>query len=341
MKKNPLVIPVSLRSVLIVPIAVLGLVSIIATGGGGSDNLDGNDDNGDGGVHAFNFTTDNMQDAAEIAVAAQGLFPGFTEVALAIIDQLKLGVAPVASCANAPDGTATLTWNDVDSSGDFSAGDTVNLSLVACDLDDSGELVNGSIDIAFSAVTLVIPVMNVVSTVDINIEIMEATDVLIGFSGQFDMQVDTADDTNFTVTYTGQDPDGLMTGSLNDVTLFQYGCFSVAHGFSINNPGTFSLQLSGVLNVGDRIMSLAGGPILGFIPYANPSDGSFLDFGQKRLLSLSVPECAVVGAPDGVSDSTGTYIDLIAEGGGDVRLELYDSSDALLHTINTTWDVLD
>lgn len=336
----------TLRSLLAVPIAALGLASIIATGGGGSDLSGGG--NGDG-VHAYNFTATNMQSAAQIAVATQSLFPEFRYLLLAITDAFVTGSAQdnnpfdLGMCAPVPAGTSVLTWQDVDTSGDLSVGDTANLTLTSCDLDGSGDRVDASIDFTYTAVSLAVFPKSVAATLDLTAEITEAgtSGNVIGFTGLYDMQVDTGNDIDYTITYTGNDPDGLLTGSLNGVTLFKYGCFSVAHSFSLSNPGPYSLAIAGVVNVDNKIMTLAGGPTLNFLPYPNPSNGSFLDSGQKSLISLSVPECEAVDAGKGVDDSTGTYVVIKATGGGNVTLELYDNNNALQDSIDTTWDVLD
>ena len=80
-------------------------------------------------------------------------------------------------------------------------------------------------------------------------------------------------------------------------------------------------------------MSLAGGPELSFI-----SDK--IEAGKKLLLSLSAPECAALGAPNGVGDSDGSYIGMEALGGGNVRLHTFDATNVEQSTIDTTWDAL-
>ena len=331
------------RKLLFISVAVLGVVSIIASGGGG-----GGDDDGDGdgdGVHAFNFTLTNMVDAVQISIAVPDMFPGFSDVTVAIMGAVEGGgltsniPVDIDLCSNAPTGTATLTWVDNDSSGDMSAGDTISMAISSCDLGADGSTVSGSIEMGFSVVDIASLPRSFTASIDIDVDILDAGDT-IGFVGHFILEAYTGDDTSFTFSYTGADPDGLLTASLNSQTIFKFGCFSVNHTFSTADPeGTYGLAVNGVVNAVDNIMSLAGGPALSFLPYPSPG-GSYLDAGQKRLLSFAAPECAAVDVPTGVGDSDGNYIDIIATGGGNLTLELHDSSDTLLNAIYTTWDVL-
>jgi hypothetical protein len=80
-------------------------------------------------------------------------------------------------------------------------------------------------------------------------------------------------------------------------------------------------------------MSLAGGPALTF-------SNDMMESGTKRLLSLAVPGCASIGVLNGVGDSDGSYLDIEALGGGNIRLHTYDDMNVEIFTTDTTWDSL-
>ncbi len=79
----------------------------------------------------------------------------------------------------------------------------------------------------------------------------------------------------------------------------------------------------------DAITSLAVGPELSYM-------NDKMEAGTKRLLSLSIPEYATLGVPNGVGNSDGYYIDMEAN----VRLHTFDAVNIEQSTINRIWDAL-
>ena len=97
--------------------------------------------------------------------------------------------------------------------------------------------------------------------------------------------------------------------------------------------GMYELAPSGAINASDQVLSLAGGPALMFI-----DDEMYT--GTQRLLSISVPECASIGAPGGVPDSDGSYMDMEAPGGGLLILHTFRADGTEFFTEETTWSAL-
>ncbi|GAB4390581.1 MAG: hypothetical protein Kow0025_23600 [Thermodesulfovibrionales bacterium] len=306
-------------------------------GGGGSP-----------GVSAYNFTSANMEDAARAGTDAITLFGPFTDVLAIIIGQFPPQVESVGPAAVIDlgdlglciSGTSNLTWNDADDSGTLSAGDSVTLTLADCVV-DIGSTANATIVLAFTAVTLA-PV-DITADVDLDITTVETVDSTVEterFTGVFTVQVSSLDGFDYTVVYTGADPDGLLTDRLNGTLLAKMGCFTVTQAFSALDPaGTFTLIANGVISTGGKIMTIStpGAP-LGFVP---GTPDPYPDSGALDLLGGG--QCAAVGSPNLLTSPSGNYIVFTAVPGDldDVTIELFDSSDTLLDAISTTWSALD
>ena len=336
----------SLRGLLVGTVAAIGLAAIVASGGGGGGEAP---NTGPTGVNAYNFTAANMLPAASLAAASMSFFPEFTDVAYELFNLLESGGLQ----ANVPaDGTATvctndgnagvaatLTWTDADSSATLSSGDTAVLAVTNCDLDGSGATASGSVNLVFNSVNISTPpVQDISVSTAINLAVTDPTIGTNTLAAGFGATIHTANGLDYTYHYTAADQSGQTLSVVqNNVTLYQFGCFDVTHKFT-NSPtsGTYALAPAGVVNAANKIMSLAGGGDLQFLNNA-------LESGTKRLLSLAVPDCAAVGAPSGVPDSDGSYIDIVGLGLGDgsLRLDLYDASDTLIPPpVYTTWSAI-
>ena len=313
---------------------IFGILSVSACGGGGGD------DDGDGdvtGVTPFYFNAGNTVEAAQLAADAMSFFPAFSKVSqevitlLAVSDPGNFPLDLVGVCANA--GTAKVSWNDADSSGDLSAGDTVSLLFTNCDIDG---IASGTIDIAVTSAELNLqPPESVEFAASVNLNINDAAGTAT-FTANFDASWSTTNDSDFINVYTADDASGQkLTVSENGVTLYQFGCFNVTHAFYIgNSEGTYQLTPDGVINAADRIMTLAGRPLLGFINDA-------MESGTKQLVSVPMPECTAVGIPSTwVGFSDGSYIEMEALGGGNIQLHTFDVDGTEFFTVDTTWDLL-
>jgi hypothetical protein len=314
---------------------MLGSLSISGCGGGGGDD----DGAGDGtGTSGTIFNQDNTVSAAQLAADTMSFFPAFSEVSqevitlLAVSDPGNFPLDLVGVCANA--GTAKVSWNDADSSGDLSAGDTVSLLFTNCDIDG---IASGTIDIAVTSAELdQLPPDSVAFAASVNLNISDAAGTAT-FTANFDANWSTQDDIDFINVYTADDASGKkLTVSENGVTLFQFGCFNVTHAFNVNTgTGIYQLTPDGVINAANKIMSLLGNTPLDFI-------NDTMESGTKHLWGVSMPvSCTTVGVPStGVSGSDGSYILMEALGGGIIRLHTFDAQNVEFFTVDTTWDLL-
>lgn len=310
--------------------------SLILSGCFGSDGDDDvvDDGGGSGTTVAFNFTQDNTETAAKLAANTMTFFPSFSQVSHTVITTLANSDpnnAPfdLMLCANA--GSSILSWNDLDNSGKLSASDSARLTYTDCDIDG---IATGTVDFAFSSADLDVLPYQVASTVTLNLSITDAPDTTT-YSANFEADWSTDDNNVFISTSTANDASGhKITATENGIQLYQFGCFDVTESYSPATLGTYGLApVVGVINSENKIMSLVGGPPLNFV-------SDLLESGTKRLFSLAIPECASIDVPAGVGDSDGSYMDIEALGGGNVRLHTYDNTDTEFFTIDTTWSLL-
>jgi hypothetical protein len=296
------------------------------------------------GVSAFNFTADNTRIAAEIAAAAMEFFPTFNEVGLAMIDTLLNGdplespFPDVIPCTNAPTGSTSLSWTDTDSSGDLTVGDTARLTFTACDIpDDSGEIISGTVDFKATSVEVPVSIGPLILGIDVSLDLTitlgaDTTTV----AGDFGFTMSTTDMVNFTNVYVAVDALGqAITITENGIPYFKAGCFNVTQKYTMVGVQNdmYDLAPLGAINASNQVLSLAGGPDLMFI------DGEMYA-GTQRLLSISAPDCASIGAPDGVPDSDGSYMDMEAITSGLMVLHTFDKDDFEFHTEETSWTAL-
>lgn len=320
------------RLLIVIMIGSLGFLGACSS----DDDDTGIDDTS--GVSAFNFTADNTRIAAEIAAAAMEFFPTFNQVSMAMLEILAGETYPPVSpfdlplCTNTGIGSASLSWDDADSSGNLTVGDTARLTFTTCDVDLSGETISGTVD--FEAVSVMLPTsvgIDVSLALTINLG-AETTDV----AGSFGFTVETIDTLNFTNVYTALDvPGQTITISENGTPYFKAGCLTVTQSYYITDVqyGMYNLATRGVINASNQILSLASGPAVEFM-------GGDMYTGTQRLLSISEPNCGSIGAPGGVADSDGSYMDMEAPGGGLLTLHTFDKDGTEFHTEETTWSAL-
>ena len=313
-------------------VILFGILTTLGSGGGG-DDVEGTPQ---GSITAFNFTAGNTFTAAQLAASAMSFFPAFTEVgqvALTTLATSDPNNSPfdLMICNNA--GSSILSWNDADASGDITVGDVALLTLSNCDIDGSGATATGTVSFITTSVDAD-PLPNSVGlTVAVNLTINAAPDTTT-LKADFGVISSTTNNVVFTNDYTANDSSvQKLAISENGTTLFQFGCFNVSQTFDITDPGTYSMSPSGVINASNRIMSLAGGPALTFVSDA-------MNAGTKRLLSLAVPGCDALGVLNGVGDSDGSYLEMEALSGGNIRLHTFDTNNNEFYTEDTTWDAL-
>lgn len=321
------------RIPVIMALVMLAVLGIPGCGGSGGD--DGGDDDGSATTGTI-FDQNNTVAAAELAAATMSFFPEFTELGQQVVFSLS-DADPSNSpfdlplCMNA--GSALLSWNDADTSGGLSAGDTTSLLLTDCDIDG---IASGTVNFVFTSVDLdqVLP-DSVGLTVSVDLNIVDGVDTA-AFTANFAANMNTPDYINFSYNYTADDlPDQKLSVSENGVELYQFGCFNVSHALNTGDPlGTYNLDPNGVMNVSNNIMSLLGDTPLSFVNDA-------MESGTKRLWGVSIPECTALGVPStGVSGDNGSYVLMEALGGGNVRLHTLDATGTEFFTVDTTWDLL-
>ena len=318
-------------------VVIFGILSILGSGGGGNDVSSTPSGTAPSSIKAYNFNAANSVAAAQVTASTMAFFSDFSTLGQTMMTTLAASNPAnspfdLALCMNT--GKSKLSWIDSDQSGDMSIGDSATLQFTNCDLDGSGTTSTGTVKVGVTSVNAD-PLPNSVGlNVAVNVTITDSSDT-IAYIANFAEISSTADNINFTNVYTANDTSAQqLTVVKNGSALYEFGCFNVTKAFSLaDGTGTYKLQSSGVINAADAIMSLTGGSELSFI-----SDQ--MESGTKRLLSLAVPECSTLGVPNGVGDSDGSYIDIEALGGGNVRLHTFDASDAEQSTIDTTWDAL-
>jgi hypothetical protein len=314
-------------------IMTVALYASLAVLGACSSSDDGNGAAA-GDLSAFNFNASNSTIAAEIAAAAMSFFPGYHQVSQVVIDKLVNGDPnnspfPLVGLCNGG-GSATLTWNDIDGNNVLSVDDTASLQFTNCDFDGSGETVTGTVDITATSVDLDPPPNSIGYTTSVNLAISlvpETTTILANFKAT----TSTQDNIDFTNVYIAEDAPGqTLTVTENGTEYFKMGCFDVTQTF---NVAGIELAPSGAIVASNKVLSLAGGPSLSFVNDA-------MNAGTKRLLSISVPACGSIGSPGGVDDSDGSYMEIEALGGGNLRLHTFDVNNVETSSVDTTWDLL-
>ena len=289
-----------------------------------------------GPIGAFNFTNGNMLAAARIAASSAAFFPPTSQVMLAVVERLRTGGTPPFNlniCQNSPNGTATLLWADLGSPG-LSAGDSASLGLGNCDLD--GTLTTGHIVYDFTGVT---PIS---ASADVTLQGLTtiSTTKSGGFSGKMSVEVIVNAGTR-TVEHKPGAANGVITATVSGQNAWQLGCFDVIYGDS--GSGTaYTLINPSVLKASNKIMSIAGGSSL-FLQFQLGTP-DVLNFGGFTLLSISLPECAALGVPNGVGDSDGNYVTVRGNSPNDnvddLLMTLYNNSSTVLGTAPTSWRAL-
>lgn len=311
-------------------------------GGGGGD--------GDGGpppsqFGAYNFTAANMTTAASIAANTTGFWPPFSQITFGMMEQLQTSPTPTASqphdlgmCIS---GTGTFTWTDQDSDNTLSKDDAVALNFTDCDVGTPAEpeYLNGTVDLLF---TTVLSGPTTTCAADVTISVTSQSTETLGFSGVLQVSV-IIDGDNVVFNYTPGTQNGVITVKVNGQTAYELGCFNVVHRFStlpvMQGDYKYTLESMTVIKSSNKIMTLMGMGAMGFLE-GTPDD--YPDVFGLALASLSIPECAALGVPNGVGDSDGNRVVIsgLTKYEDNVKLELFDKNNTLMHTIPTTWTEL-
>lgn len=335
----------SLRGMGVAAVIILGILSAVGSGsGGGGFDSGGGTPSGStpSSIKAFNFDGSNTVTAAQLAANAMSFFSNFTDLGQEVIDMLLTSDpnnSPfdlTTGCQNPGDNPdAKLIWTD-NGDGIISVGDKATLQFTNCDLDGSGATGTGTVDFVVTGVDPD-PLPNSVGLdVSVNVTFNDSPDI-IKYTATFGVMSSTPNNADVTVVYTADDTKGHnLTVTKNGVTRFKFACFNVTKAYNVGtNPGTYALSANGVINASDSIFSLVGGP-----PPQMSFVSDWMESGTKRLESLSSPACATAGAPNGVGDSDGSYINMEAQGGGMVRLHTFDVANVEFFTTDTIWNDL-
>jgi hypothetical protein len=317
---------------------VFGLLCALGLAGcGGASNGESPFEEKPSTVTAFNFNANNTVSAAHSAVSAMSFFSHYTAIGQEVLATLAASNPAnspfdLAMCANS--GHSVLSWIDGDHSGSLSMGDSASLQFTNCDIDGNGATTTGTVKFGVTSVDTD-PLPNAAGlNVSANLTVTNAPDTT-AFIANFGATSSTQNNTDYTNVYkSAASSSQTLVVTQNGGTLFQFGCFNIIQTFSVaDDAGTYELSPSGIINASDSIMSLTRGSQLSFV-------SNSMESGTAHLLSSSVPDCAAVGVPNGVSDSDGSYIQMEALGGGRLRLHTFDIRNDEVATIDTDWDAL-
>ncbi len=294
------------------------------------------------GLPAFNFNSGNAETAAELAASVMSWFSEYTQASQTMLTVLGFSdpnSSPIdLSLIMCASGRAILTWDDADVHVlfDLTPGDSASLQFTDCDRDGTGETVSGAIDVHFLKVGQMSPDLAIEHTVTLDLSITSPTKTT-GIAANFMAYVDTPTGHDYTNTYSAADTtDQVLAITRNGVEYLKLGCFSVSATFEILgllNDKTANLSPGGAINASNKIFSLDGGSTVSVVT------GVF-ESGTQRLLSVSVPDCGAIGAPNGVADSDGSYLDMEMLGGNVVQLVTYDINGVQTSTLTTMWEAL-
>jgi hypothetical protein len=326
---------------------LLSVTLILMNCGGGNGGVNGPSSQ----FGAYNFTAANMTTAASIAASTTGLWSPFGQITMGMMEKLQTGPTPAAGQPHdlgicLLGGTSTFTWNDNDSDTMLSPGDAVALSFVNCDVGTvtEHEYMSGTMGLNFT--TVASGATDSTYTADVTIDVTSQSAETLRFSGvlQVNVNVVMGVNNNITFNYTPGTQDGVITVDVNGQTAYELGCFNVTHkSYEFGGmPGGFiyTLDPSTVIRTSNKIMTLmGGGQPMGFVSGA-PDE--YPDVVSLTLNSISIPDCGALGVPNGVGNSNGNFVKItgLQNSSDDIKLELFDKGNTLMHTVVTNWSVL-
>jgi len=328
---------------------------LLALSGCGDSSSGGGDSGGQAPPQQLVFNEATMLEAANVAVGIVEIFPDLTGVLLEMIDPLTTMAAratvdrtaaalvplgDIGLCTNT--GGSLLSYDDADLSGSLSAGDAATLEFNQCSLEVTSEVLNGTLTISFTAVTLPTSVAaRVTSSPSLVLTYLSdsSTETL---TLDFGLQI-TQTLTEVTLVY--GDPTAMDTiGFVDDLGLsVQLGCFDVIQSIDLPMPKipSYTLAPRGIANFDGLIMQMGS--------YETATMDVPLDFAGLIPNSGTITLFNFDGRPAGpctAIGSSGTAPLLIsaeritATGGADVIVETFDDVDLTPpadDTVFTTW----
>ncbi len=337
--------------------AILLLLSALffACGGGGDGGGNG------GGVVGFSFDNNNMMVASGNGVEIADFFSGLSSVNALVLEALfsaapappvsasPLAVFPIpltGFCDNEPAGSAALSWDDGDGNLQISAGDTGTLTFTNCFLPDTP--VDGTATFTFVEVNGISMIPDNV-TVDLALNITASDIDTVNFAGTIRFFLSAPGLTSFHFLYGGVDRSDFVNFTINGTEAYKFGCFDIEFSIpDISFPETFDSRPRGIANVEGKIMQLGSyfvpdqilefQPVIGF-PDPVPVMGTLTLLSFDGRPSFGLPACTAVGSAGNINTNNREIL-ITATGGGNVRVELKQSTGAVISTVDTTWDAL-
>ncbi len=348
---------------LVSAVGVAGLLVFPACGGGGGGGGGG----GEPQVQGYTFTAENAEEAGSLAAGTVEFFPAAGEVILVTVGWLRAagvqagraaaqGVQMDLSAELCASGSAILSWDDKDGSGDLSAGDVATLTFEACVLageEGDGAGADGTLTLAFTDVQLGTDPEVAEADVEMDVsseEEVNGTPQTSTYSGSFRVRLSTdAAGGTLSMAFGGTDRSDVITRAEAGEPAVTLGCFDVEIEAPLDTDGGgedwFTVALRGVADVEGRILQFgrygdgADTPVRfeGDLPVS----GTLTLLGYDQRSEAGLEPCTAVGSSADVQGD-GSWMRMVATGGGTIRIERYDAPDAQepVETLDVAWDDL-
>ncbi len=307
-------------------------------------------------VASYRFSADNMAAAGAVAARSMTFYPEIADLAYRALDAARLNAAGTRTalplCRNT--GSATLTWDEgpAPNTSGLSSGDTVRITVDACDLgvDGSPRVTSGQLLMSVWGVTAG---TGTDWTARANVSIDLRTTTTRGSThrvGETGLEVRYVLGHSFGAAFRPQSMsatqsiNGVLTAFENGVIDYQIGCYTADYYRGTWALSDYQLLPNQVVKTAGRVFTIGMRQGESFV-FKPDGDGRYApDVALAAMLPISAPECVALGVPaSGVSGGpTNLQFDAGPAGdGGRIELRLYDgASDALLKTLVTDWATL-
>lgn len=287
-------------------------------------------------VESYLFDAGNMVAAGGVAARSMTFYPDIGDFAFRGLEALMggaTGTRALGLCGNGGTSTVTLTEGPVPNDTGLSAGDTVRVLLLNCDLGRGGNprLHDGGVVLTIAGVTRG-PGTDWSVEADAKVDLQTVTnDGSLRRLGEFGLRVGYVLDHSYSAAFrpqgyvAGQSVSGVLSGLRNGEPDYQMGCFNAGIYRGTWAWSDFQLQPNQVVKTAARVFTLGTRQGESFIFMADALGRYAPDVGQSGMQPISAPECVALGVPPtgvGGGDNAMIFDAWPAGDGGRVRLQL-------------------